>query len=68
MADRYGSARVHAAGGVVYAVGVALMAVSPTPLTFNLTAGLLVGLGLSGGSFTIVIAALSRLVPREKSS
>jgi MFS family permease len=68
VADRYGSARILAAGGVVYAVGVALMAVSPTPLAFNLTAGVLVGLGLSGGSFTIVIAALGRLVPRDKSS
>src|ERR687896_1119685 len=39
IADRYGSARVLAAGGAVYAAGVALMAVSPTPLAFNLTAG-----------------------------
>ena len=68
IADRYGSARMLAAGGAVYALGVALMAVSPTPLAFNLTAGVLVGIGLSGGSFTIVIAALGRLVPEEKSS
>ena len=68
VADRYGSARILAAGGTLYAVGVALMAVSPTPATFHLTAGVLVGLGLSGGSFTIVIAALGRLVPEEKSS
>lgn len=68
VADRYGSARVLAAGGTVYAAGVVLMAVSPTPLAFQLSAGVLVGLGLSGGSFTIVIAALGRLVPEEKSS
>ena len=68
VADRYGSARILAAGGVVYAAGVALMAVSPTPLAFNLTAGVLVGLGLSGASFTIVIAALGRLVPEGRSS
>jgi MFS family permease len=68
IADRYGSARILAAGGVVYAAGVALMAVSPTPLAFNLSAGVLVGLGLSGASFTIVIAALGRLVPEDKSS
>ena len=68
IADRYGSARILAAGGAVYGAGVALMAVSPTPLAFNLTAGVLVGLGLSGGSFTIVIAALGRLVPPERSS
>jgi len=68
VADRYGSARILAAGGVVYAAGVALMALSPTPLAFNLSAGVLVGLGLSGASFTIVIAALGRLVPEDKSS
>jgi MFS family permease len=68
VADRYGAARILAAGGVVYAAGVALMAVSPTPLAFNLSAGVLVGLGLSGASFTIVIAALGRLVPEDKSS
>ena len=68
IADRYGSARILAAGGVVYAAGVALMAVSPSPLAFNLTAGVLVGLGLSGASFTIVIAALGRLVPEDRSS
>ena len=68
IADRYGSARILAAGGVVYAAGVALMAVSPTPLAFNLSAGVLVGLGLSGASFTIVIAALGRLVPEDRSS
>ena len=35
VADRYGSARILAAGGVVYGAGVALMAVSPTPLAFQ---------------------------------
>ena len=38
VADRYGSARILAAGGVVYGAGVALMAVSPTPAAFHLTA------------------------------
>jgi Major Facilitator Superfamily/Tetracyclin repressor-like, C-terminal domain len=68
IADRYGSARVLAVGGAIYALGVALMAVSTTPLALNLTAGVLVGLGLSGGSFTIVIAAFSRLVPEDRRS
>ena len=68
FADRYGSARVLAAGGAVYALGVGLMAVSGTPLAMQVTGGLLVGLGLSGGSFTIVIAALGRLVPEDRRS
>ncbi len=68
IADRYGSGKVLALGGVFYALGVALMAVSTTPLTMHLTAGVLVGIGLSGGSFTIVIAALGRLMPQERQS
>ncbi len=68
FADRFGSMRVLAAGGVVYAVGVGLMSVSGTPITMQLTGGVLVGLGLAGASFTIVIAALGRLVPGERRS
>jgi MFS family permease len=68
IADRYGAARVLAAGGAVYALGVALMSVSTTGSTLALSAGVLVGLGLSGGSFTIVIAAFARLVPEDRRS
>jgi predicted MFS family arabinose efflux permease len=68
IADRYGSARVLAAGGAVYAVGVVLMAVSTAPAALYLSAGVIVGMGLAGGSFTIVIAALGRIVPEERSS
>jgi predicted MFS family arabinose efflux permease len=68
LADRFGSARVLAVGGLLYAAGVALMAVAATPLQMNLTAGVLIGLGLAGGSFTIVMAALARRVPPERRS
>ena len=68
LADRFGSARVLALGGLLYAAGVALMAVAATPLQMNLTAGVLIGLGLAGGSFTIVMAALARRVPPERRS
>jgi predicted MFS family arabinose efflux permease len=68
LADRLGAARVLAAGGAVYALGIVLMAVSTTPGTLALTGGVLIGLGLSGGSFTIVIAAFARLVPEDRRS
>ena len=68
FADRYGSARVLAAGGAVYALGVGLMAFSETPLAMQLTGGVLVGVGLAGGSFTVVIAALGRLVSEDRRS
>jgi predicted MFS family arabinose efflux permease len=66
IADRHGAARVLAAGGAVYALGTALMAVSTSPGAIAMTGGVLVGLGLTGGSFTIVIAAFARLVDEER--
>lgn len=68
LADRFGSARVLAVGGILYAAGVALMAVADTPLMMHLSAGVLIGLGLAGASFTIVMAALARRVPPERRS
>lgn len=68
IADRYGPARVLAAGGVVYAVGVALMGFSTSGTALAITGGVIVGIGLMGGSFTIVIAAFARLVPEDRRS
>jgi MFS family permease len=68
IADRYGAGRVLAAGGVLYAAGTALMAVSTTPATLALTGGVLIGLGLAGGSFMVVLAAFTRLVPEDRRS
>ncbi len=68
LADRYGPTRVLAGGGILYAAGVILTASSTTPLELQLTAGVLVGFGLAGASFTIVIASFTRLVPEEKRS
>ena len=48
IADRYGSARVLIVGGIAYALGTYLMSVASTPLAFHLSAGVLVGLGVSG--------------------
>ena len=68
IADRYGAGRVLAVGGVMYAAGTALMAASTSAAALSLTGGVLLGLGLSGASFTIVLAAFARLVPPERRS
>lgn len=68
IADRYGAGRVLVVGGLLYAAGVALMTVSGTPGMLTLSAGVLVGLGLAGASFTVVLAAFARMVPVEKRS
>jgi len=65
IADRYGAPRVLAAGAVLYGLGLYLMAYSTTPLMLTLSAGILIGFGLSGCAFTIVVGALGKLVPPE---
>jgi len=65
IADRYGTVRVLAGGAIAYALGLALMAQSTTPGMLDLTAGVLIGFGLSGCSFTIVIGAFGKLLPDE---
>ena len=63
FADRFGAVRVICAGAILYALGLAVMAYAPTTSALHLSAGVLVGLGLSGCSFTLVVGALGHLVP-----
>jgi MFS family permease len=63
IADRFGTVRVIAVGGLMYALGLALMRYSDTPLALNATAGVLIGFGLSGCSFNLVVSAFAKIVP-----
>ncbi len=65
MADKYGTNRVLAIGALLYAGGLALMAYSTTPGALDLSAGVLIGFGLSASSFTIVIGGFGKLLPEE---
>jgi MFS family permease len=65
VADRFGATRVLGAGALVYALGLVLMAQSTTPAMLNLSAGVLIGFGLSGCSFNLVIGSLGKLVPEN---
>jgi MFS family permease len=65
VADRFGAIRVLCMGAILYALGLVLMAHSTTPAMLQLSAGVLIGLGLSGCSFNLVIGALGKLVPEN---
>lgn len=65
MADKFGTMRVIAIGGIMYALGLALMRYSDTPLALNATVGVLIGFGLSGCSFNLVVAAFAKVVPEQ---
>jgi MFS family permease len=63
LADRYGATPVLSTGAVLYALGLAAMAYASTPAMLHLSAGVMIGFGLAGSSFTIVIGAFGRLMP-----
>jgi MFS family permease len=67
-ADRWGAGRVVAVGALLYAGGVYLMGQTASIAGFYLSAGLLVGLGLSGISFAVVLGAVGRAFPPERRS
>jgi len=68
FADRFGAPRVLIVGAALYAAGLVIMGLSTTPVVFGLSAGLLIGLGLSGASFNLVLGAFGRLVPENRRS
>jgi MFS family permease len=68
LADRFGAARVMIVGGILYAVGLVLMASADSVLSLTVSAGLLIGIGLSGTTFSVVLGVVGRAVPPEKRS
>ena len=65
IADRFGMVRVLSVGALLYAAGLALMAYTTSPVALQVTAGALIGFGLSGCSFNLVIAAFGKLLPER---
>jgi len=66
IADRWGTARVLAIGTLLYALGIGLMAYSTTGPEFVLSAGFLVGIGLSCTGFSPIFGVVARAFPPEK--
>lgn len=63
IADRFGPIAVLCVGAILYAVGLSWMAYSTTPGELYMSGGVLVGFGLAGVSFTVVIGAFGKLLP-----
>jgi MFS family permease len=65
LADRFGIVRVLCAGGIFYAIGLAMMAYATTPLLLDISAGVFIGFGLAGCAFSIVLSAFGKLLPES---
>ncbi len=66
LADRYGARRVLWGASVLYALGLLGMAWSSTAAGLTATTGLLIGAAQSGSTYSVVFAALGRLVPDSR--
>lgn len=68
FADRHGAGRTLVGGALLYIVGLVVMAHADTALGLNVGAGLLVGMGLSGTTFSVVLGVIGRMAAPEKRS
>lgn len=68
LSDRFGAKPIVAVGALLYGAGLWNMSLVGGEATFILGAGVLIGLGLSGTTFPVIFAAISRLVAPEQRS
>ncbi|HEU0290199.1 MAG TPA: MFS transporter, partial [Burkholderiales bacterium] len=66
IADKFGAAKALFGGTLLYGLGMVLMSNPATGLEFSLSAGLLVGIGLSCSGFATVFGVIGRAFPAEK--
>ena len=68
LADRFGAYRVLLTGSLLYALGLATMAVAPTPFTFALTAGVMLGAAQAGTTYAVVYGVIGRNIDPARRS
>jgi MFS family permease len=66
LADRYGAFKIMLAGGILYALGLAGMAISTDALNFTIAGGLLIGLAQTATTYSVVYGILGRNVSADK--
>lgn len=65
LADRFGSVKVIIAGAILYAIGMWMTADVNTLFNLHLGAGALVGAGIAGTGFGIVLPIMAKLVSEK---
>ena len=68
LADKYGSGKMIALGGAVYAGGLVILANATGTTDLNIGAGLFIGFGQAAAGFAVVLTAVARRVSAEKRS
>jgi MFS family permease len=68
LADRFGAFKVIVGGTVLYALGLAGMALSTTTLMFTLTTGILIGAAQAGTTYAVIYGVIGRQIDPAKRS
>ena len=68
VADKFGDRRALWLGFMCYVLGMMVCALGTTPLVQHFGAGVLVGMGVSGTAFGIILAVVGRAAPEDKRS
>ncbi|MEE8379288.1 MAG: MFS transporter [Gammaproteobacteria bacterium] len=66
VADRYGTAKVIVGGALLYSLGLYITANAGSIWELHTGAGILIGMGISGTGFGVVLPAMARMVSPEK--
>jgi len=66
IADRYGSARAIVGGALLYSAGLYVTANAGSIWELHTGAGILLGMGIAGTGFGVVLPAMARMVAPEK--
>ena len=66
LADRFGAFKILIVGGILYALGLAGMAVSTDIMNFTIAGGFLIGLAQTATTYSVVYGILGRNVPADK--
>ncbi|WP_407927759.1 MFS transporter [Hydrogenophaga crassostreae] len=67
-ADRFGAMRVLIGGALLYAMGLAGMALTTTTMGFALTTGVLIGAAQAGTTYAVVYGVIGRQIAPERRS
>jgi MFS family permease len=66
VADRFGTAKTLVVGALVYTLGLYVTSVADSLWGLHIGAGVLIGMGISGTGFGVVLPAMARMVAPEK--
>ncbi|WP_372738450.1 MFS transporter [Neptunomonas sp.] len=66
VADRFGTTKAILAGALLYALGLYVTSTADSIFALHSGAGILIGMGIAGTGFGVVLPALARMVAPEK--